>query len=188
MSADDSKSVVMKGVTHGACDYLIQPVRVEALRNIWQDMVRKKKHEWKDFESSASADGIIGKKTKRRKEKEDEADERDDSSSLKKPRVVWCVELHQQKLAVVGIDKAVPKKILELMNVPGLTRENVASHFQTFHPHNSKNLVQNYRLYRRRLSGSQHPSGMTAGFIGGPNAVYGSISSLSGLDPQALAM
>lgn len=26
--------------------------------------------------------------------------------------------------------EAVPKKILELMNVPGLTRENVASHLQ----------------------------------------------------------
>lgn len=28
------------------------------------------------------------------------------------------------------IAEAVPKKILELMNVPGLTRENVASHLQ----------------------------------------------------------
>lgn len=28
------------------------------------------------------------------------------------------------------ITEAVPKKILELMNVPGLTRENVASHLQ----------------------------------------------------------
>ncbi|KAK9933897.1 hypothetical protein M0R45_021069 [Rubus argutus] len=43
MSADDGKSVVMKGVTHGACDYLIKPVRIEALKNIWQHVVRKKK-------------------------------------------------------------------------------------------------------------------------------------------------
>lgn len=28
--------------------------------------------------------------------------------------------------------EAVPKKILELMNVPGLTRENVASHLQVY--------------------------------------------------------
>ena len=28
--------------------------------------------------------------------------------------------------------EAVPKKILELMNVPGLTRENVASHLQVW--------------------------------------------------------
>ncbi|KAI7739891.1 hypothetical protein M8C21_026815 [Ambrosia artemisiifolia] len=194
MSADDSKSVVMKGVTHGACDYLIKPVRIEALRNIWQHVVRKRKHEWKDFEPSASADehkppeepdysssaneGNNWKNTKRRKDEEDEAEERDDSSSLKKPRVVWSVELHQQFVAAVnqlGIDKAVPKKILELMNVPGLTRENVASH------------LQKYRLYLRRLSGSPHPGGMNTGFMGGPDAGYGSMSSLNGLDLQALA-
>ena len=58
MSADDSKNVVMKGVTHGACDYLIKPVRIEALKNIWQHVVRKRKHEWKDkdFEQSGSAE------------------------------------------------------------------------------------------------------------------------------------
>ncbi|XP_021987215.1 two-component response regulator ARR1 isoform X2 [Helianthus annuus] len=194
MSADDSKSVVMKGVTHGACDYLIKPVRIEALRNIWQHVVRKRKHEWKDFDQSASADeqkqpeepdysssaneGHNWKNTKRRKDEDDEADERDESSSLKKPRVVWSVELHQQFVAAVnqlGIDKAVPKKILELMNVPGLTRENVASH------------LQKYRLYLRRLSGSQHPGGMNTGFMGGPDPGFGSMSSLNGLDLQALA-
>ncbi|KAK9068364.1 hypothetical protein SSX86_012477 [Deinandra increscens subsp. villosa] len=206
MSADDSKSVVMKGVTHGACDYLIKPVRIEALRNIWQHVVRKRKHEWKEFEPSASTEehkppeepdysssaneGHNWKNTKRRKDEDDEAEERDDSSSLKKPRVVWSVELHQQFVAAVnqlGIDKAVPKKILELMNVPGLSRENVASHLQTFLPHNCKNLVQKYRLYLRRLSGPQHPGGMDMGFMGGPDAGYGSMSSLNGLDLQALA-
>ena len=30
------------------------------------------------------------------------------------------------------ISEAVPKRILELMNVPGLTRENVASHLQVW--------------------------------------------------------
>ncbi|KAI3685686.1 hypothetical protein L6452_34942 [Arctium lappa] len=56
MSADDSKSVVMKGVTHGACDYLIKPVCIETLHNIWQHVVRRRKHEWKDFEPLISAD------------------------------------------------------------------------------------------------------------------------------------
>lgn len=187
MSADDSNSVVMKGVTHGACDYLIKPVRIEALRNIWQHVVRKRKHEWKDFEPVASPDdaaadqhqkvpedveysssaneGNNWKTLKRKKDDEDEAEaeERDESSSMKKPRVVWSVELHQQFVAAVnqlGIDKAVPKKILELMNVPGLTRENVASH------------LQKYRLYLRRLSGSHN---------------YGSMTSFNGVDFQALS-
>ena len=56
MSADDGKNVVMKGVTHGACDYLIKPVRIEALKNIWQHVVRKRKNEWKDLEQSCSAE------------------------------------------------------------------------------------------------------------------------------------
>ncbi|CAN4095989.1 unnamed protein product [Withania somnifera] len=201
MSADDSKDVVMKGVTHGACDYLIKPVRIEALKNIWQHVIRKKKHEWKDkdfdqstsmedggdqqqkppedVDYSSSANEGNWKSSKRRKEEEDETEERDDTSTLKKPRVVWSVELHQQFVQAVnqlGIDKAVPKKILELMNVPGLTRENVASH------------LQKYRLYLRRLSGvSQHQNGLNNSFMGHPEATYGAMTSFNGLELQALA-
>ncbi|KAJ7955178.1 Two-component response regulator [Quillaja saponaria] len=198
MSADDGKSVVMKGVTHGACDYLIKPVRIEALRNIWQHVVRKRKNEWKDLEQSgsveegdrhqkpsedadysSSANEGSWRSSKKRKDEEEEADERDDTSTLKKPRVVWSVELHQQFVAAVnqlGIDKAVPKKILELMNVPGLTRENVASH------------LQKYRLYLRRLSGvSHHQGNLNNSFISQQEAAFGPISSLNGLDLQALA-
>lgn len=109
MSADDSKSVVMKGVTHGACDYLIKPIRIEALRNIWQHVVRKRKNEWKDFEQSGSIDegeqqqqkpsedadfsSLANegswRNAKRWKDEEDEVEDRDDISSSKKPRVVW---------------------------------------------------------------------------------------------------
>ncbi|KAB1668983.1 hypothetical protein ES319_1Z038800v1 [Gossypium barbadense] len=42
ISADARKQVVMKGVTYGACDYLIKPVCIETLKNIWQHVVRKK--------------------------------------------------------------------------------------------------------------------------------------------------
>jgi two-component response regulator (ARR-B family) len=130
MSADDGKNVVMKGVTHGACDYLIKPVRIEALKNIWQHVVRKRKNGggWKDVEQSgsvedgdrqqkpsedvdysSSANEGNWKNSKKRKDEEEDADDRDDSSTLKKPRVVWSVELHQQFVAAVnqlGIDSA----------------------------------------------------------------------------------
>lgn len=43
MSADNSKSVVLKAVMYGAVDYLIKPVRIEALQNIWQHVVRKRR-------------------------------------------------------------------------------------------------------------------------------------------------
>ncbi|KAL2960247.1 hypothetical protein AAZX31_17G029600 [Glycine max] len=199
MSADDGKSVVMKGVTHGACDYLIKPVRIEALKNIWQHVVRKRKNEWKDAEQSGSAEEGdrhpkasdeadysssanegSWRNSKKRRDEEEEAEDRDDTSTLKKPRVVWSVELHQQFVAAVdqlGIDKAVPKKILELMNVPGLTRENVASH------------LQKYRLYLRRLSGvSQHQNNLNNSFLGPQEATFGTISSINGIDLQTLAV
>ncbi|KAL9240265.1 hypothetical protein vseg_014507 [Gypsophila vaccaria] len=194
MSADDSNTVVMKGVTHGACDYLIKPVRIEALKNIWQHVIRKKKTEWNQVEQSSSwdnegdrqqkqddADSSLANegswKNSKRKGDDEDSDEKDDTTTLKKARVVWSVELHQQFVAAVnqlGIDKAVPKKILEMMNVPGLTRENVASH------------LQKYRLYLRRLSGvSQQHGGANGSFLSHDSG-FGPMSSLGGIDLQAL--
>lgn len=189
MSADGRTNLVLRGIRHGACDYLIKPIREEQLKNIWQHVVRKKWNENKEHENSGSMEqkkgddseygcsvnegenGAMTCHKKRRNniniKEEDECElESDDPSASKKPRVVWSVELHQQFVAAVnqlGIDKAVPKRILELMNVPGLTRENVASHLQKF------------RLYLKRLSGVAGQQG------GGTNSFCGSIDQNSKL-------
>jgi two-component response regulator (ARR-B family) len=141
MSADDSKSVVLKGVTHGAVDYLIKPVRMEALKNIWQHVVRKRRSEWSvpehsgsieetgerqqqqhrgggggaavsggedavDDNSSSVNEGNNWRSSSRKRkdeEGEEQGDDKDeDASNLKKPRVVWSVELHQQFVAAVN--------------------------------------------------------------------------------------
>lgn len=70
----------------------------------------------------------------------------DDPSArtLKRPRLVWTPQLHKRFVDVVehlGIKNAVPKTIMQMMNVEGLTRENVASH------------LQKYRLYKKRMEG-----------------------------------
>jgi two-component response regulator (ARR-B family) len=88
-----------------------------------------------------------------------EAEKKDvvDNSNSKKPRVVWSAELHAQFVTAVnqlGIDKAVPKRILDLMGVQGLTRENVASH------------LQKYRLYLKRLQGNDARGGGNASSTG----------------------
>lgn len=204
MSADGRTNLVLRGIRHGACDYLIKPIREEQLKNIWQHVIRKKWNENKEHEHSGSvddkdrhkrgddtdyassvndgADGMLTSHKKRRniKEEDDCEVETDDPGASKKPRVVWSVELHQQFVSAVnqlGIDKAVPKRILELMNVPGLTRENVASHLQKF------------RLYLKRLSGVAQQSGG----LGGPNSFCGSVEQTPKLGPygrfeiQALA-
>lgn len=64
--------------------------------------------------------------------------------AMKRPRLVWTPQLHKRFVEVVGhlgIKNAVPKTIMQLMNVEGLTRENVASH------------LQKYRLYLKRMQG-----------------------------------
>ena len=167
----------MKGVQHGACDYLLKPIRMKELKNIWQHVVRKRMHEVRDidciddrigtdnfYDGHYGGDQILLKKRKNVDNKNDEKDS-SDPSTTKKARVIWTVELHQKFVEAVnhlGIDsdseykytnlcsvhfrflrcclssnpRAVrfaeirPKKILDLMNVPRLTRENVASHLQ----------------------------------------------------------
>ncbi|XP_052725087.1 two-component response regulator ORR21 isoform X5 [Vigna angularis] len=199
MSGDSTTSAVMKGIRHGACDYLIKPVREEELRNIWQHVVRKIWNENKEHDNSGSMEDsdwnkrgnddteytssvadaaeVVKAPKKRSSLKEEDIElESDDPATSKKPRVVWSVELHQQFVSAVnqlGLDKAVPKRILELMNVPGLTRENVASHLQKF------------RLYLKRLSGvAQQQNGMLNAV---PGTIESNLSATGRFDIQALA-
>uniref|UniRef100_A0A2P2P1I5 Two-component response regulator n=1 Tax=Rhizophora mucronata TaxID=61149 RepID=A0A2P2P1I5_RHIMU len=164
MSVDGETSRVMKGVQHGACDYLLKPIRMKELRNIWQHVFRKKIHEVRDIESLEGIESIQMNRygsdqlndghllcgedfssARKRKDVDRKHDDKEllaDNSSTKKARVVWSVDLHQKFVKAVnqiGFDKVGPKKILDLMNVPWLTRENVASH------------LQKYRLYLSRL-------------------------------------
>ncbi|RRT66810.1 hypothetical protein B296_00039844 [Ensete ventricosum] len=54
-------------------------------------------------------------------------------NNRKKMKVDWTPELHRQFVQAVeqlGIDQAIPSKIVKLMKVEGLTRHSVASHLQ----------------------------------------------------------
>ncbi|GLC61153.1 hypothetical protein PLESTB_001723900 [Pleodorina starrii] len=51
MSSNGDTSNVLRGVTHGACDYLIKPVRLEELRNLWQHVVRRRRQLNLDLDS-----------------------------------------------------------------------------------------------------------------------------------------
>ncbi|CAN0890638.1 Transcription factor MYBC1 [Linum grandiflorum] len=79
--------------------------------------------------------------------------------TLKRPRLVWTPQLHKRfvdAVAHLGIKNAVPKTIMQLMSVDGLTRENVASH------------LQKYRLYLKRMQGlSSSGAGINGGGSGG---------------------
>ncbi|KAI4384172.1 hypothetical protein MLD38_002360 [Melastoma candidum] len=177
MSVDGETSRVKKGVQHGACDYLLKPIKMKELRNIWQHVFRKRIHEARDFSGYEVIEGlqmtaggfdlydgafsggeqmVIPKKRKDTEFKHDDKELSDTSSSMKKARVVWSVDLHQKFVKAVnqiGFEKVGPKRILDLMNVPWLTRENVASH------------LQKYRLYLTRL---QKDNDLKTSFCGIP--------------------
>lgn len=145
LSGYSDVELVMKGIDHGACDYMLKPVRLEELKNIWQHVVRKKKSETKDQKKSSNQDkasngtgegvkgasatgssdqnGKVHKKRKdqnRDEEEESEDDEHDteDSLSQKKPRVVWSGDLHRKFVAAVnqlGVESESSANVLILL-------------------------------------------------------------------------
>ncbi|KAF9662076.1 hypothetical protein SADUNF_Sadunf18G0015800 [Salix dunnii] len=191
LSANGDPKLVMKGITHGACYYLLKPVRIEELKTIWQHLIRRKKSDNKDRNSldnrdkpdQGSSEAVLDQKlNKKRKDQNGDEDEdpdededeheNEDPTTQKKPRVVWSVELHRKFVAAVnilGIDKAVPKKILDLMNVEKLTREN------------------KYRLYLKRISTVANQQANLVAALGGSDASYLQINSMSRLELHNLA-
>ncbi|KAH9614766.1 hypothetical protein KSS87_012642 [Heliosperma pusillum] len=60
------------------------------------------------------------------------------SHGKRKTKVDWTPELHRrfvQAVEQLGVDKAVPSRILELMGIDCLTRHNIASHLQKYRSH-----------------------------------------------------
>ncbi|KAF5188372.1 Two-component response regulator-like aprr2 [Thalictrum thalictroides] len=60
------------------------------------------------------------------------------SHGKRKMKVDWTPELHRrfvQAVEQLGMDKAVPSRILELMGIDCLTRHNIASHLQKYRSH-----------------------------------------------------
>ncbi|XAR51183.1 hypothetical protein NMG60_11005739 [Bertholletia excelsa] len=132
ISANEDTKSVMRSIEEGAVDYLLKPVRIEELKNIWQHLVRKKQKTNQNLlPLQRQGKGSTGKK-------EDKMSVQSDSESNtahKKPRLMWTTELHQKFVGAVqqiGLDKASPKKILQIMNEPWLTRWKVASHLQKY--------------------------------------------------------
>lgn len=99
-----------------------------------------------------SDEQLLGSDPKRnRTVTEEETIDNSQGKAVKRPRLVWTPQLHKRFVDVVGhlgLKNAVPKTIMQLMNVEGLTRENVASH------------LQKYRLYVKRMQGlsNEEPS------------------------------
>ncbi|VVA94663.1 unnamed protein product [Arabis nemorensis] len=146
MSKDDSVESVVDWMMNGVCDYLIKPINPKDLRMIFKHVAKKiqgrrsvatgeeaeEKAAGATEKSSSMENSTIKNPNKRKRGIEEDHDR---TSFSKKRRVVWEDDLHKKFLTAVeqlGPADAVPKKILELMNVPNISRENVASHLQKF--------------------------------------------------------
>lgn len=135
MSADCDVNVAKRGLEHGACYYLMKPVSIGELRNIWQHLIRKKIEEKKigqigssekveedttgkksseDGESASTVnEGNSKKQLKRQKETKEDgnvSDDEEENTTQRKPRITWHSSLHAQFLNAVdkiGIDSKI---------------------------------------------------------------------------------
>ncbi|XP_044956343.1 two-component response regulator ORR24-like [Hordeum vulgare subsp. vulgare] len=149
LSADSDKKSVMKGINHGACDYLVKPVHTNELKNIWQHVESRRYSEAISHVSGDDDDQGVQPGTAAKSIDGDDTDENRESThtctTQKKLRVAWTIELHKKFIEAInqiGLDRASPKKILELMNVGHLTRHHISSH------------LQKYKLYLKRVNSS----------------------------------
>ncbi|KAK1408932.1 hypothetical protein QVD17_41094 [Tagetes erecta] len=155
VSAEDRIDIMIKYITKGACAYLPKPVRMEVVQLLWQHVARKEILGSKqvinveDGEPNSSQSG----------ENKEFCGSSDEQIKVrdKKNRLVWTDDLHQKFVDAVnqlGIRNAVPKKVLELMNVPGLRRGNVASHLQKYRLNLGKTAAQMQESFTGRDTGS----------------------------------
>lgn len=92
-------------------------------------------------------------------------------SGKKKAKVDWTPELHRRFVHAVeqlGVEKAFPSRILELMGVQCLTRHNIASHLQKYRSHRrhlaarEAEAATSWIHHHRRLYSSTHSAAAAA--------------------------
>ncbi|KAL2479531.1 Uncharacterized protein Adt_32497 [Abeliophyllum distichum] len=155
---------VVKGLKHGAIDYLEKPVKIEDLRKLGEYVPKKPEdvHPPSSIETRETIIQSLPPEDNKEKNmgKEDEMSRSDQIASSQKKhtkkRITWTRELHRkfvdaiQQLQVdvhsnmpfvfyfssynyiLSSAEIIPTKILEIMDEPYLTRENVGSHLQKY--------------------------------------------------------
>ncbi|KAF9671960.1 hypothetical protein SADUNF_Sadunf12G0104700 [Salix dunnii] len=183
MSSDDSESVILRSLEGGAAFYVVKPVNKDDIKSVWHYAVATKTGNSlsiKEIESSREPFSIhedvnsaisneirkYGTKEGRQSTEEDKEIEIHQPAT-KKQKLIWTNALHNRFLQAIhhiGLDKAVPKRILECMSVRGLSRENIASHLQKYRIFLRKVAerggISSKRLSRRALGSNLAPFSM----------------------------
>ncbi|XP_038992466.1 transcription activator GLK1-like isoform X2 [Hibiscus syriacus] len=91
---------------------------------------------------------------------------KNNNQEKRKNKVDWTPELHRrfvQAVEQLGVEKAVPSRILELMGIDCLTRHNIASHLQKYRSHRKHLLAWEAEAaswsHRRQMYGGVAPAG-----------------------------
>ncbi|XP_073158886.1 two-component response regulator ORR26-like isoform X2 [Henckelia pumila] len=137
MSYDDDTMVAMRALESGALLSIKKPATMEVLRSLWQHVLREKARFMKQFEEITT-------------------DKKKSKLGSRRECIDWTPQLHSKfmnAVRVLGEGRCFPKEILNLMNVDGLTRLQVASHLQKCRNVNWR--VQEKRTHRL----SQHEDG-----------------------------
>ncbi|KAH0723818.1 hypothetical protein KY290_006536 [Solanum tuberosum] len=150
MSNDEKDNTLMKGHDNGAAFFIMKPITQDNINYLWEytTSLQKKKHTSKqvvqEFEENTNekilneviyieSSSSVSERDKCTR-KYDKAENEDGSSQpSKKSRIVWTDSLHNkflEAIAILGVKKAYPRKILELMDIPGLSKKHIASHLQ----------------------------------------------------------
>ncbi|WJX10688.1 hypothetical protein P8452_01378 [Trifolium repens] len=143
MSKDNRQHIISKTLENGATHFIVKPVCAEDFDDIQKYVVEAKKHKLfidnlfaiSDEEESSEQPKTKKEDCKRKSIDESSGGEEKYRLVKKSSRLVWTNELHNlflDAIKKVGLKKAVPNKILEIMNIPDLTREHVASHLQKY--------------------------------------------------------
>ncbi|CAJ2673928.1 unnamed protein product [Trifolium pratense] len=142
MSKDNRQHLISMTLEKGATHFIVKPVCAEDFKDISMYVVEAKKHKLfidNLFVQSEEQESSEQAKTKKEDSKRKNIDESQGEAKCKlvkkSSRLVWTDDLHNlflDAIKKVGLKKAVPGKILELMNIPNLTRDNVASHLQKY--------------------------------------------------------
>ncbi|KAK4769816.1 hypothetical protein SAY87_030348 [Trapa incisa] len=113
----------------------------------------------------------------------------------RKVKVDWTPELHRrfvQAVEQLGVDKAVPSRILEIMGIDCLTRHNIASHLQKYRSHRKHILVREAEAaswsQRRQIYGAAAAAAVPGGGKREAGPWLASAPATMGFPPVTAAM
>lgn len=152
ITISDNDGDVMLGCLDKGAEYCFaKPLDMEDLNLLWQVVLNRRSYSTARVPHQVSnaagqhledqltdEQDLLSRRLGKRKMEEADGDGEEDDNNLalpKKPKVVWNRDLHQRFMCAVlalGPEGAVPKKILQRMNVPVLTKEHISSHLQKY--------------------------------------------------------